>query len=91
MPSYLIETYLARRSTEEWAARERRARSSAEELTREGTRVRFAHSIHVPGDEICFYVFEAPSSREAALAAEQARLDPLRVVEAVTSREEHRS
>ena len=63
-------------------------RSVAEELTRQGTRVRFDRSIHVPEDEICFYVFDAPSGREAAFAAEQASLDPLRVVESVSSRKE---
>ena len=55
---------------------------------REGTRVRFDRSIHVPEDEICFFVFDAPSGREAALAAERAMLEPLRVVEAISSRKE---
>ena len=86
MPSYLVETYLARGRAGERAARERRARSAAEELTREGTRVRFERSIHVPEDEICFFVFDAPSGRDAALAAQRAELDPIRVVEAVSSR-----
>jgi hypothetical protein len=80
MPSYLVETYLARGQADEHSARERRARSAAEGLTR----VRFDRAIHVPGDEICFYVFEAPAARDAALAAERAGLDPLRVVEAVS-------
>ena len=88
MPSYLVETYLARGQAGERAARERRARSVAEELTQERTRVRFDRSIHVPEDEICFYVFDAPSGREAALAAQRAELDPIRVVEAVSSRKE---
>ena len=82
MPSYLVETYLARGHAGERAARERRARSAAEELTRERARVRFDRSIHLPEDEICFYVFDAPSAREAAIAAQRAGLDPLRVVEA---------
>ena len=86
MPSYLVETYLARGHAGERAARERRARSAAEELTRESTRVRFDHSIHVPEDEICFFVFDAPSGRDAALAAQRAGLDPIRVVEAVSSK-----
>ena len=34
MPSYLVETYLARGHSEELAGRDRRARSAAEELTR---------------------------------------------------------
>jgi hypothetical protein len=89
MPSYLIETYLARGGAGERTTRERRARSAAEELTREGTRVRFDRSIHVPEDEICFFVFDAPSGRDAALAAQQARLEPVRVVEAISSRKEN--
>lgn len=88
MPSYLVETYLARGQAVERAARERRARSAAEALMREETRVRFERSIHVPEDELCFFVFDAPSGREAALVAQRAGLDPIRVVEAVLSRKE---
>jgi hypothetical protein len=91
MPSYLVETYLARGDATGRVACERRARSAAEALTREGTRVRFDRAIHVPEDEICFFVFDAPSSAEAATAAELASLDSLRVVEAFPSGEEYRS
>ncbi len=84
MPSYLVETYLARGQAGEREARERRARAAAEELTQEDTPVWFEQSIHIPEDEICFIVFDAPSSRDAALAAQRARLEPLRVVEAAT-------
>jgi hypothetical protein len=45
--------------------------------------VGFEGSIHVPEDEICFFTFAAPSGREAALAAQRAGLEPLRVVEAI--------
>ena len=90
MPSYLVETYLSRGSAGERTARERQARSAAEELTRAGARVRFEHSIHVPEDELCFFVFEAPSSMYAALTAQLAGLDPIRIVEAVSSRKEER-
>ena len=88
MPSYLVETFLPRGGAGERTARERRARSAAEELTQSGTGVRFDHTIHVPEDEICFFVFDALSSRDAALAAQLAELVPLRIVEAVSSREE---
>ena len=88
MPSYLVETYLARGLAGERSARERRARSAAEELTREHLSVRFDHSIHVPEDEICFFVFDAPTGRDAAFVAERAGLDPIRVVETVTSQKE---
>jgi hypothetical protein len=85
VPSYLVETYLARGQAGERLARERRARSAAEELTQGRTRVSFDRSIHVPEDEICFFVFDAPSGRDAALVAQRAGLDPIRVVEAVSS------
>ena len=87
MPSYLVEAYLARGDAGGRAARERRARLAAEELTRQGTRVRFNRTIHIPEDEICFFVFDAPSGRDAALAAQRAEVAPLRVVEAVSSGE----
>jgi hypothetical protein len=90
VPSYLVETYLARGRAGERVARERRANAAAEQLTLERTRVRFERSIHVPEDEICFFVFDAPSSRDAALAAQRAGLDPFRVVEVISSGEEER-
>jgi hypothetical protein len=85
VPSYLIETYLARGKTGERASREQRARSAAKELTEKSGRIRFERAIHVPEDEICFFVFEAPSGRDAALVADRAGLDPFRVVEAISS------
>jgi hypothetical protein len=88
MPSYLVETYLARSLAGEQAARDRRARSAAEDLTQEQTSVRFERSIHIPEDELCFYIFDASLPCDAELAAERAGLDPIRVVEAVSSREE---
>ena len=88
MKRYLVETYLARGATAERAAQDQRARSAAQELGRETKRVRFDRSIHIPEDEICFFVFDAPSSRDAALVAERAGLDPVRIVEAISSREE---
>jgi hypothetical protein len=88
VPSYLVETFLARGGAGERQAREGRARSAAEAMTREGTRVGFEGSIHVPEDEICFFTFAAPSGREAALAAQRAELEALRIVEAIRSERE---
>ena len=88
MTNYLVETYLGRGAAGERRAREGRARSAAETMTREGRRVGFAGSIHVPEDEICFFTFVASSAREAALVAQRAGLQPLRVVEAIPSQEE---
>ena len=90
MPSYLVETFLARGAAGERHARERRARSAAEAMTSEGTRIGFEGSVHVPEDEICFFTFAAPSGREAALVAQRAGLEPLRVTEAIPSGKEQR-
>jgi hypothetical protein len=89
VPSYLVETYLARGQAEKRLAHERRARSAAAELTEERAPVRFDRSVHILEDELCFFLFDAPSSREAALAAQRAGLEPIRVVEAVSSGREN--
>lgn len=88
MPNYLVETYLGRGAAGERRAREQRARSAAEAMTREGRRVGFRGSIHIPEDEICFFTFAASSARDAALVAQRAGLEPLRVVEAIQSGKE---
>jgi hypothetical protein len=85
---YLVETFLARGAAGERLARERRACSAAEAMTREGTSVCFEGSIHVPEDEVCFFTFAAPCGRDAAVVAYRAALEPLRVVEAIESRKE---
>ena len=69
-------------------ARGQRARSVAAAMTLEGTRVDFEGSIHVPDDEICFFTVAAPSGCAAALIAQRAGLEPLRVVGAIPSQEE---
>jgi hypothetical protein len=88
VPSYLVETYFARSQAEAPAAGEARARSAVEALKREGVRVGFDGVIHVPEDETCFFVFVAGSLDEAMRTAQLAELDPVRIVEAVTSRKE---
>jgi hypothetical protein len=88
VPNYLIETFLPRGAAGEREACERRARAAAEAMTNEGTGVRFEGSIHVPGDEICFFNFAAQSGDDAALVAERAELEALRIVEAIPSERE---
>lgn len=88
VPSYVVETFLGRGHPSERRARERRAWAAAAELTRQGTTIRFDRAIHIAEDEMSFFVFDAPSSGDAELVAVRAGLDPLRVVEAVTSTRE---
>jgi hypothetical protein len=88
VPSYLVETYLSRSESGWKATRERRARAAVEHLTKLGVDIQFQRTIHVPEDEMCFFVFEAPSVRDAGLAAAHAGLEPLRIVEAISSGKE---
>lgn len=83
MAEFLVELYVSR--TEPLAAEQgaARARLVAEELTREGTPVRYLRSIFVPEDETCFYLYEAASADAVRTATERAALPIERVVEAV--------
>jgi hypothetical protein len=85
VPSYLVETFLPRGAAGERETRDRRARSAAKGMTREGTPIGFEGSIYVPEDEICFFTFVAATDREAMLVAQRAGLEALRVVEAIPS------
>ena len=73
MPSYLVETYLAQGNSVERTAREARARSVAEELTREGTSVRFQRAFHLPADEICLRLRRAVEPGRRGVMAERQR------------------
>jgi hypothetical protein len=79
--SFLVETYAPSAITLEEA--ETRARRAAVELANSGTPVRYVRSIFVPGDEMCLYLFEAPSAEAVREASERAGLVAERIVEAV--------
>jgi Protein of unknown function (DUF4242) len=68
VPSFLVEVYTPVGSPVGDA--EQRAVRAAEQLSGEGTPVRYLRAIFVPEDEMCFFLFEAPS---AALAGEVSR------------------
>src|SRR5437764_5027776 len=83
MAEFLVELYVSSRNA---AAVERgaaRARVAAEELTREGTPVRYLRSIFVPEDETCFYLCEACSADAVREVARRATLPFERVTEAM--------
>lgn len=93
MAEFLVEMYVSRTdaaAVEQGAARTRLA---AEELTREGTPVRFLSSIFVPEDETWFVLCEAGSADAVRKTAHRAALTFERIAEAVApaSSEEVRS
>ena len=82
MPAYLVETYLARDGAGERSRPRVAGKHGREALTTGTSHIRFERSIYVPEDEICFFIFDAPSDRDAPQPSEA---EPIRVVEAVIS------
>lgn len=85
MPSYLVETFLARGNAGTHRAQEQATRSAAEDLSRDGTPVSFGGSLYVPEDEICLFSLDAPSIGDVERIAARVGLRLLRVVEAISS------
>jgi hypothetical protein len=90
MTQFLVEVFTPRSSAGGLATAERRARSAARRLSGTDLVVRYVRATYIPEDEICFFVFDAPSGRDVALVAQRAGLEPIRVVEAVSSVKEER-
>jgi hypothetical protein len=88
MKQFLVEVFTPRAAAGKLASAERRAAVAATQLSTADVAVRYVRSTYIPDDEICFFVFDAPSERDAALVAQRAGLDPIRVVEVVSSAKE---
>jgi hypothetical protein len=80
---FLLEFYVAQTNALAVERNEKRTRVAADELTREGSPVRFLRSIVIPEDETCFYLCEAASVDAVRQLAKRAGLPVGRVVEAV--------
>jgi hypothetical protein len=83
MVEFLVELYVSRGDGGSVESSAAKARLAAEELTREGTPVRYLHSIFVPEDETCFFLYQAVSADAVREAARRAALPFERVSEAV--------
>ena len=88
MKQFFIEVFTPRANAGKLAAAERRAISAARRLSTADREVQFVRATYIPEDELCFFVFDAPSGHDAALVAQRAGLEPIRVVEAVSSGKE---
>jgi hypothetical protein len=81
MKSYLVELHLPAGDPTDLAAAGERARTAAEQLTREGTAVRWVRSVYLPEEETCLLVFEARTPDAVDQAGRRARLTYERIVE----------
>ena len=85
MAQFLLEFYVSRTDADAVERDAESARRAAEQLTREGTPVRFVRSIYVPEDETCFVLYEAPCCEAVRRAAARADLSFERLAQAVAS------
>jgi hypothetical protein len=83
MPRYLAELYQSRTSSSSLADAAARARRAAEELTLEGSPIRYLRAIFLGDDEVCFHLFEASSSDLVMEASRRAAIPLERVTEAL--------
>lgn len=79
-----MERYLARTDLEAVRDAAVRACDAVEELRREHMPIRLLHSLYVPEEETCFYLYEAGALEQVREAARRAALPFDRLVEAIT-------
>ncbi len=85
MAQFLVELYVSQGDGGAVERGTKRARLAAEQLTREGTPVRYLRSIFVPTDETWFVLCEAGSAEAVRETARRADLRVDRIVGAVAS------
>ena len=85
MPEFLAETYTQRDAPETAAPRPADLARAAGQASAPGAPVRFLGAIIVPGEETCFWLYQAPTAA-AVRAAMAAGLDAERITPAVTLR-----
>jgi hypothetical protein len=80
---FVVERYLPAVSPGELATAVARDRRAAAQMTAAGIPVRHLSTIHIPSDESCLCLFDAPSLDALREAQERAGIDFERIVEAV--------
>ena len=83
MARYLAELYLSKTGSDGLREAAARARSAAEELSREGTAVRYVRALLLADDEMCFHLYEAATAESVLEATRRAGISVERVVEAI--------
>ena len=79
MAKYLVELYSPAAGSGELPSAAAQARWA--ETARAKNKVRYLRSIFVPGDELCFLLYEGPSAEAVAEAAQAAAITFDRIVQ----------
>ena len=86
MPEFLAETYAPRDAAGAGAPSAGDIARATAQASGPGAPVRFLGAIAAPDDEICFWLYQAPSAGAVRAAMARARLRPERITPAVTLR-----
>jgi len=82
---YLVEVYVPSSSPDALTSAVARARSAAGEMALDGMQVTYLRSLFLPGDELCFLLYEGPSAEAIGEAVRRAAITFERIVEADTA------
>ena len=83
MQNYLIETYVPGSRSHEARRAGRRLGVVAEELGREGVRIRYLRTMLLPEDDTCFHLVQASAPGAVGVLCGRAGLGRTRVVRAM--------
>jgi hypothetical protein len=84
--TFIVEIYLSGDADGEPDRTIDRTMAAVAELEASGQAIRFLHSIFVPDDELCLFLFDAGSAELVGEAARLAGLDPDRIARANSRR-----
>jgi hypothetical protein len=84
MAEFLVETYAPRETANAVVAYVEDVARAADQMSEQGTEVRFLRAIFAPEEETCFYHYESPSADAVREAATRARLPLERITEAMS-------
>ena len=89
MPEFLAETYTPRDAVSAGAPGAGDLARAAEQASGPGAPVCFLGAIAVPGEETCFWLYQAPTAAAVRAAMTAAGLCPERITAAVSIRPPH--
>jgi hypothetical protein len=82
VPTFLAERYVPGAGQAQLAAIAAAARRAADAAPRQAGAVRYLATTLVPGDDLCYCLFEAPSAEAVRLMTEAGQLSCERIIEA---------
>jgi len=83
MPRYLAELYLSHEESDRLREAANRARTAADDLSRDGAAIRYLRALFLGEDETCFHLYEADTAELVREASSRAQIPIERIVETI--------